>query len=177
MCYHSLRTCHGGLFTQRPWDHSGRKEERSSAMSSLVLLNRDGVVVRKLQLVSLPSDYVVPEGMTVSWRTDLCLSSSDPIAGLRGPQEPTEAYFYLGNALGQVCRNEFREYERDDQRRLRFGSRRLTITVQGALAKDVMELRDRIMHFIHSGVRWSVSNDLNPKPKKGFFQKLRELLE
>jgi len=146
-------------------------------MSSLVLLNRDGVVARKLQLVSLPGDYVVPEGMTVSWRTELLASSRDPLAGLFGPKEPMEAFFYFGNAQGQVCRNGFKLYERDDRHGLmRYGSRTLTVTVQGTSAKDVMELRDRIMHFIHSSVRWEVSNDLNPKPKQGFLQKLKKML-
>ena len=132
-------------------------------MSSLVLLDGEGAVARKLQLVSLPEDYVVPEGMTVSWRSDLRASSSDPFAVLHGPPEQVEAYFYLGNAWGQVCRDGFKGYERDDQQRMRFGSRDLTITVQGTSAKDVMELRDRIMQLINSGDRWEVSNDLNPK--------------
>ncbi|MBI2024752.1 MAG: hypothetical protein HYT03_01500 [Candidatus Harrisonbacteria bacterium] len=141
-------------------------------MSSLVLLNRDGVVARKLQLVSLPSNFVIPEGMTVSWKMELHVSSSDPLAGWCGPREPVEAYFYLGNAQAQVRRNGFKESERDDQHRLRFGSRALVITVQGTSAKDVMGLRDRVMHLINSGARWEVSNDLNPKPKWGFLQRL-----
>lgn len=146
-------------------------------MSSLVLLNGEGVVVRKLQLVSLPSDYVIPEGMTVSWRTDLHASSRDPLAGLFGPKEPVEAYFYLGNAQGQVCRSGFKEYEQDDRfGPMHYGSRVLTVTVQGTSAKDVMELRDRIMHLIHSGAHWEVSNDLNPKPKTGFLHRLKKLV-
>ena len=146
-------------------------------MSSLVLLNRDGVVAHKLQLVSLPDDYVVPEGMTVSWRMELHVSSSDPFAGLRGLKEPVEAFFYLGSAQGQVCRNGFKQYERDDRYGpMHYGSRTLTVTVQGTSAKDVMELRDRIMHFIHSGVRWGVSNDLKPKPKQGLLQRIKKML-
>ena len=141
-------------------------------MSSLVLLNRDGIVARKLQLVSLPSDYVIPEGMTVSWKMEFHVSYSDPLAGLRRPREPVEAYFYLGNAQGQVCRNGFKESESDEHYRLRFGSRILSVTVQGTSAKDVMELRERILHLIHSGLSWSVSNDLNPKPKKSFLQRI-----
>lgn len=163
-------------FTQRSWVNSRRKEERSSVMSSLVLLNRDGVVARKLQIVSLPSDYAIPEGMTLSWRTEIHVSSSDPVAGWRGPKEPVEAFFYLGNAQGQVCRNGFKESERDDQYRLRFASRNLTVTVQGASAKDVMELREHILHLIHSGAKWNVSNDLNPKPKKGLLQRLKKMV-
>jgi hypothetical protein len=145
-------------------------------MSSLVLLNRDGIVARKLQLVSLPSDFIIPEGMMVSWKMELHASSSDPLAGWRGPREPVEAYFYLGNAQAQVCRNGFKESESDDHYRLRFASRTLIITVQGTSARDVMELRDRIMHFIHSGVRWNVSNDLNPKPKQGLLQRLKKVV-
>lgn len=145
-------------------------------MSSLALLSRDGVVVRKLQFVSLPSDYAIPDGMTVSWRIGLHASSSDPLAGWRGPQEPVEAFFYLGNAQGQVCRNGFKESEEDNQYRLQFGSRNLIVTVQGTSAKDVMELRERILHLIHSGARWSVSNDLNPKPKRGLLQRLKKMV-
>src|SRR3989344_3881321 len=142
-------------------------------MSSLVLLNNEGVVARKLQLVSLPSDFVIPEGMTVSWKMELHASSSDPLARWRGPREPVEAYFYLGNAQAQVCRNGFKESKSDDHyRRLRFASRILTVIVQGTSAKDVMELRDRIMHLIHSGASWNVSNELNPKSKRGFLQRL-----
>ena len=141
-------------------------------MSSLVLLNNEGVVARKLQLVSLPDDYVVPEGMTVSWKMDMQVSSRDPLASFRR-SEPVEAYFYLGSARGQICRGEVKQYERDDRfGPMRYGSRALTITVQGTSAKDVMELRDRIMHLIRSGVCWEVSNDLNPKPKRGLLQRL-----
>ncbi len=141
-------------------------------MSSLVLLNSEGVVARKLQLVSLLDDYVVPEGMTISWRIDVQASSRDPLASFRR-SEPVEAYFYLGSARGQVCRGEVKRYERDDRfGSMRYGSRTLTITVQGTLAKDVMELRDRIIHLVNSGVGWEVSNDLNPRPKRGLLRRL-----
>ena len=146
-------------------------------MSSLVLLNREGVVVRKLQLVSLPSDYVIPEGMTLSWRTELNISSSSPSAASRSP-EPVEAFFYFGKAQGQVCRDGFKSYVADSQSLylMRYGSRDLTITVQGTSAEDVMKLRDYILHLIHSHATWGVSNDLNPKPKKGFLQKLKKMV-
>ena len=72
-------------------------------------------------------------------------------------------------AKAEVCRNGFKESESDDHYRLRFASRTLLITVQGTSARDVMKLRDRIMHLIHSDVSWNVSNDLNPK--RGFLQR------
>ena len=131
-------------------------------MSNIVLLNREGVVVRKLQLVSLRSDYVVPEGMMVSWRTDVTVSSRDPFVRMSGSNNPVEAFFYRGNTQGQVCRKGFNEKEYN-----RFNlpsSWILTVTVQGTSANDVMNLRDNIMHFIHSNTPWKVSNDLNPKP-------------
>ena len=132
-------------------------------MSSLVLLDSEGVVVRKLGFVSLPHDYVVPEGMTISWRQDLRVSHSDPLIGLRGPRVPFEAYFYRGKAQAQVCLTQFKDFECDDSGRMRFGSYDLTITVQGTRAKDVMELYERIRQLISSNARWKVSNDLNPK--------------
>ena len=141
-------------------------------MSSLVLLNSEGVVARKLQLVSLPDDYIVPEGMTVSWKMDIHASSRDPLASF-DRQEPVEAYFYLGDARGQVCRGEVKRYELDNLfGPMRYGSRTLTVTVQGTSAKDVMQLRDYIMHLINSGARWEVSNDLNPKPRTGILRRM-----
>ncbi len=146
-------------------------------MSSLVLLNRDGNVARKLQLVSLPNDYVVPEGMIVSWKTELRASSTDPFARWRAPSEPIEAFFYLGNAQGQVSRSGFREVERGAENRpTRFCVRDLVVTVQGVSAKNVMELRDRVMDIINSGIGWNVSNDLNPKPKLGILSRFKKLL-
>ena len=145
-------------------------------MSNLVLLNSEGVVARKLQLVSLPDDYIVPEGMTVSWKMDIHASSRDPLASF-GRQEPVEAYFYLGSARGQVCRGEVKPYEMDNRfGPMRYGFRTLTITVQGTSAKEVMELRDRIMHLINSGSRWEVSNDLNPKPT-GVLRRLKKIVK
>lgn len=143
-------------------------------MSSLVLLNHEGIVTRKLQLVSLPIDYVVPRGMTISWMSKVHLSSSDPFAAFN-PKEPAEAYFYLGNAFGVVERSNFKITEQDNDFRLRFGSRDLTMTVQGTVAKDVVELRDRILQLVHSSVRWEASNDLNPKPRMGFWQKIKRI--
>ena len=141
-------------------------------MSSLVLLNREGVVARKLQLVSLPDDYIVPEGMTISWKMELHVWSSIRPAEWLRRKEPVEAYFYLRNAWGQVCRSGFREFERGDRvaDEIRYNPRDLTITVQGTSTKDVLELRNHIMHLIDSCVRWEVSNDLNPKI--GFLRRL-----
>ena len=146
-------------------------------MSSLVLLDRNGVVARKLQLVSLPKSFVIPEGMTVSWRKEVDRFSHDPVAEMFGTKEPMEAFFYLGNAQGQVCRTDSQDSE---LRRLYHGEyahRVLTITVQGTSTKDVMALRDHIMQLIHSNARWDVSNDLNPKPKKGLWRTLKEIWE
>ncbi len=141
-------------------------------MSSLVLLNGDGVVARKLQLISLPENYVVPEGMMISWRVAVDVSSHNPLANL-GRLEPVVAYFCLGSAWGQVWRGEVKKYERDERLgTMRYGLRTLTVTVQGTSAKDAMELRDRIMHLIDTGARWEASNNLNPRPKVGFLRRL-----
>jgi len=136
-------------------------------MSSLVLLNSQGVVARKLHLVSLPENYQVPEGMMVSWRTSLHVSSRDPLASM-GPREPVLSFFYLGAAQAQVHREGFQRYEKESPAvSMRYGSRFLTVTVQGTVAKDVMALRDQVMHLINKGIPWQVSNDLNPKPGWG----------
>lgn len=141
-------------------------------MSSLVLLDSKGLVAHKLQFVSLPDDYVAPEGMTISWRSGMQVWSYDARA-IFCPVEPAEAYFYLGSARGQVCRGEIKGYEGNYSGPLRYCSRTLTITVQGTSAKNVMELRARIMHLIHTSTRWEVSNDLNPpKPKVGLLRRL-----
>lgn len=141
-------------------------------MSSLVLLNAEGALARKLHFVTLPDDYVVPEGMTISWMTEVKASSRDSLVNFIRV-EPVEGYFYLGDARGQVSRSKIKEYERDDSGDMHYGSRTLTIIVQGTSAKEVMKLRDCIMQLINNGVCWGVINDLNQKPKKiGFLRRL-----
>ena len=142
-------------------------------MSSLVLLNRYGLVASKLQLVSLPSDYIIPEGMTVSWKMVINVSSSRSLFyGDSRLPEPVEAFFYLGNAQGQVCRSPVSNFKPLKYSHTMWRDWNLTITVQGTATKDVVELRDYIMQLIDSGVRWGVRNDLNPKPKRGFLRRL-----
>jgi hypothetical protein len=140
-------------------------------MSSLVLLSKDGEVTRKLHFVSLPHDFVVPEGMMISWRTEIECSWSR-----HSPDryvEPLEAYFYLGSAQAQVCRGKVKEFESNTYSdSLRYQVRILSITVQGTLAKDVMTLRDHILNLIDNNVRWDVSNDLNPKLKSGILSRI-----
>lgn len=113
----------------------------------------------------------------VSWRDRFDISSSDIRVAYFGPIEPVEAWFYLGEAWGQVCRTNFKPVGRDSQfGPEQYGSRTLTVTVQGGSAKDVITLRDHIMHLINSRERWEVSNDLNVKdsPKTGFLSRLRK---
>jgi hypothetical protein len=146
-------------------------------MSSLVLLNSAGKVARTLKFVTLPDDYVIPEGMTVSWMDTFSAWFSSPAGSVGGPQEPLEAYFYFGDATAQVRRTDFQRYGRPNQRgEVRYGSRTLTITVQGTSATDVMRLRDRILHLINSGASWGASNDLNPRPKIGLVRRLKQLV-
>ena len=42
--------------------------------------------------------------------------------------------------------------------------------------KVVMDLRDYILALIRSGQGWGVRNDLNPKPKIGFLQRLKKMV-
>lgn len=140
-------------------------------MSSLVLLSKDGEVTRKLHFVSLPYDFVVPEGMMVSWRMEIHRSGARP--SLDCHVEPLEAYFYLGSAQAQVCRSKVKDFESNTYSdSLQYQVRILSITVQGTLAKDVMTLRDHILNLIDNNVRWNVSNDLNPKLKSGILSRI-----
>lgn len=166
----STLACQNGLLSTSDLGTTQGAKKKGIIVSNLVLLNSDGVVARKLSFVSLPADYVIPDGMTVSWRTVVRVSSGDPLASF-GPREPVEAYFYLGDAMGEVRRDDFRGYEHGRLGEIRFGSRILTVTVQGTSARDVMKLRDYIMHLISSGAHWEVSNDLNRKPKRRFLRR------
>lgn len=146
----------GPLKTQR------RKEY---VMFSLVLLNKDGGGIHKLHLAFLPDDFVVPEGKIISLKMDFHISSSDPLAGGHC-HRPVEAYFYLGEAYGQVCRDGFKFFETDENYRTRFGCYDLHIIIQGTSAKDVMSLRNHIMELINSGRSWQTINNLNLKPSR-----------
>ena len=148
-------------------------------MSELALLNAEGTVVKKLQLVSLPRGYVIPEGMIVSWRDAYRASSRSAMSAILNEhyREPPEAYFYLGKAWAQVLRTGSKESDlEDDSLRMSYGIRDLTVTVQGTSAEDVISLRDYIIQLIYSGQNWKAVNNLNPKPKpekQRFFRRRR----
>ena len=143
-------------------------------MSSLVLLNRDGVVARKIQLISLPNDFVVPEGMTISWKEVFQLSWGGNLFGSLRYKKPVEAFFYLGDAWGQICHTDKSEKpEEHGNHWLPCGYRTLTIIVQGTSAKNVMELRDHILRLVYSDARWEARNDLN---KIGLLHRIKKLI-
>lgn len=145
-------------------------------MSSLVLLNSEGEVARKLQFVSLPENFVVPEGMTVSWKEEIEVSSRDPLDNIRH-REPPLAYFYLGDAWGQVRSDGFKELVKEGRfaNDVKYACRTLTIAVQARSAGNLNKLRDKILGLIQSGNLWGVSTDFNPKPKKSFFRRWASL--
>ena len=47
----------------------------------------------------------------------------------------------------------------------RYNETILLVTVQGTSAEDLIHLRDRILTELEENGNWSVSNDLNSKPK------------
>ncbi len=143
--------------------------------SSLVLLNKEGTVVRKLKLVSLPDDYVIPPEMSLSWRTVVHVSLPHQHEALEIPLEPVEAYFYLGSAFGRIERNGFEAIEQEtDDYPACFSSRILTVTVQGVSSHDVMALRDHLMHLVNSGAHWEVHNDVNPRSWVTWLQTIKK---
>jgi len=138
---------------------------------SLVLLNEDGVVLRKLQLVSLPDDFQIPPGTIVSWQIEeLNWHIEEPVFSAFDDNynrlfvPPQVAYFCLGSARAQVF---WREPKREGITR---GARPvdipLSVTVQGTVAKDIMDLRGQIIHLISTQTKWLADNDLNPEPQK-----------
>lgn len=130
-------------------------------MASLVLLNDDGTVFRKLSLVSLPDDYQVPEGKLVSWQMFFERSSMDVSDALRGPKVPLLSYFYLGSAWAEMKRNVWERASGHDL--MRYGVGNYTLTIQGKSAKDVVALRDMVLQYIRAGNKWEVRNDFSPK--------------
>lgn len=131
-------------------------------MSTLVLLNSEGVVVRKLQLISPPNTFLVPKGTTLSWRITIDVST-DRLSSWERRFPPVEAYFHLGQALGQINRRTLSETEYS-----------LTISIQSASPKDIVRLRERILQIVESRTNWKTSNNLNPAPKR-LWQQLKEL--
>lgn len=139
-------------------------------MASLVLLNDDGTVFRKLSLVSLPDDYQVPEDKLVSWQISFETSSMDVLDALRGPQTPMVSYFYLGSAWAEMKRNAW-EMESGNAL-MHYGVGSYTLTIQGKSAKDVVVLRDRVLQVVRAGNGWDVRNDFNSRPKVSIWRKL-----
>jgi hypothetical protein len=143
-------------------------------MATLVLLNDDGTVFRKLNLVSLPDDYQVPEDKLVSWQMFFETSSREALDALRGPTTPMLSYFYLGSAWAEMKCNGWREsiYDGTKFNSWCYGICHYTLTVQGKVAKDVVALRDRVLEFVRGGKGWGVRNDLNPRPRVSIWRKL-----
>ncbi len=138
---------------------------------SLVVLDRFGQIVKKLECVTPMADYPLVEGQRFSWRFSLRRS----VGALAGDPciEPPVAYFYYGTATAMVCRSAVADSERRVDGTVDFDVRTLTITVQGQ-AVDLMILRDIILDMINKGKSWGVINNLNPKlPNPSFLQRLR----
>jgi len=136
-------------------------------MPSLVLLNEDGTFYKKLQLVSLPKEYVVPEGKVLSWRHKIVYYLSHPTSEAIGTEYrcPLEAYFYLGSAWAQIERVGFEDRTFDGTTmRCRYNVNTLVITVQSTSAQDLMSLRDYILTLFDKHLTWGVYNNLNPEP-------------
>lgn len=136
-------------------------------MSQLVLLNQDGTNAKKLNLVSLPDNYVIPENQTLSWRTVLEVSSKFDFNPMRDFREPMEAFFYLGSAWGQITCHRITDVEYTTGKFRfpnRYNVRRLTVTVQGNSVEDFIILRDKVMQILSSHSRYEVRNDFNPPP-------------
>lgn len=149
--------------------------------SSLVLLNEDGSVDKKLQLVSLPKDYTIPQGKILSWRKEIIITDTHVFPSIWRIGIPIEAHFYLGSAwasvtLADIDLNGNKDYlERRVERMLRGNPSMLTITVQGTSSSDLMALRDHILELINRREDWNVKNDLNPKKPLGFFRFIKSL--
>lgn len=139
-------------------------------MPSLVFLNGDGTFHKKLQLVSLPKEYVVPEGKILSWRHKIVYYLSHPTYEAIGYRCPLEAYFYLGSAWAQIERVGF-EDRTFDGTTMRYNVNTLVITVQSTSAQDLMSLRDYILTLFDKHLTWGVYNNLNPEP--GFIQRIK----
>ena len=143
-------------------------------MPSLALLNEDGTMHKKLQLVSLPEDYKVPEGKILSWKDTINRTIYyDWYSSVY--RYPVQAYFYKGSAWASVSRDQL-EDGLDYASMTRCNKSNLIIVVQGTSAKDLTDIRDYILDLITKGRIWEASNDLNPKTKpQSFFQWLLRL--
>lgn len=115
---------------------------------SLVLLSSEGVVAKRLSLVSPPPDYVVPNGMMLSWKEDVTFIHT--FANWREDWLPSLAYFYLKTAQGEVRITS--SYGKEQS---------FSVVVQARNPADLIALRDKILEFFHRKVRWGVYNNFN----------------
>jgi len=146
--------------TLGPLKAQRRKEQK---MSTIVLLNKEGGVERKLHFTTLPPDFIIPEGRVVSWKAEDLHKEYGRRSNFYKP--PPEANFYFGDAWGQI-----------QSRRTTIHNNlseiwKISITTQGTEIHDVMQLRDRLLDLVQFQDTWSSANDLNPKPS--IWSKLR----
>ncbi len=119
-----------------------------SKTQSLFLLNSLGEIEKKLEFVSLPADYVIPEGQFVSLQIK-------NLSQINLPEVPQSAFFYFGNStFGEVsCKTSSRFFAD-----FTLTTSVLTIKIQGNVAKDTNKLRDYILQLIHNKTAWQVRN-------------------
>ena len=143
-CY---RTCRSDVFTQLAISGPLETQRRKGCLMSLVLLNSEGVVAKKLALASVPPDYVVPDGMILSWKEEMSITHASVFWD---PSGPPLAYFYLKTAYGEIRRiSHYGDCEN------------FSVIIQGKKPADVNLLRDEILQMIHDLDGWDVHNDLN----------------
>ena len=146
-CQDTARTRHFNVFTQLAISGPLETQRRKGCSMSLVLLNSEGVVAKKLAFVSLPPDYVVPDGMIISWKQEMTIIHATIFWD---PSGPPLAYFYLKTAHGEISHTSS------------YGdTENISVVVQGKKAADVNLLRDKILQMIHHHRPWDVHNDFD----------------
>ena len=136
-------------------------------MSKFVLLDSEGKVQTKLHFVVVPNDYVIPAGMTLSWKANVEISTAVLLQRGIG-RSPNEAYFHFGSAHGVIRKTNLRFVDLAEP----YWVQPLEIIVQGTSPSDVMQLRNMIMNIVNERHSWYTDNDLDHKPKPSIMSRL-----
>jgi len=117
---------------------------------ALALIDKEGKVASRLTLINPPADFVVPEGMLLSWQFEYSFIQSSLVFSC----PPLLAHLTYKSAVAEITTKAFMGFLDAECT--------VSVTVQGKVPSDVVVLRDRVLELVHQK-SWPARFDFTPK--------------